>query len=444
MNITALTAELSAKLGLQNAARRDAVHGIPKQNATEMTGAETEAVTEADRAGQQAVTQLGEHCRGTEQAIQACRATLPTIQPRRQAVGDQPPLRDEEEINRAEADRNAARANYNRFKANNQLDRDASGDDRFVQLIWASVIIIIEGLFNSYFFAPATAYGIVGGFIAAFFFSFANVGFAFVGGALGLRNINHCDAGRKLFGLIIFLLFLSVCIIIVFLSAWYRGHLDAARVTNTVTPTLAFDAWQASVGSLRSADFWALIASMNSFLLMFVGALCALFGFWKGYEFDDPYPGFGGMFRQKEQAQENYDDIREAHEKRVAKWRDDRNLELQNLLQSVEQAGNAVHTAHGGFQQAVADVNGIPTQTADLARRLLQVYRETNTTIRADAAPSYFEQFPRPEEFRGLNREHTRWRKRCEELQKEVNGLQKQCRDEVEQIQQKINLEQEL
>ena len=434
MDVNALTAELAGKLGLKESAQRDAAAGIPARDATEPTGAEVTAVAEAEKAGQKAVKTLGIHCQETEGAIRKCGSVLADVRKRRQAADDQPPSASDLEILRIARD--GAVAAYNRFKSDNGLLREASGDDRFVQIIWALVIMVVEGAFNSYFFAPASEYGIAGGFFAAFFFSFANVACAFVGGALGLRYANHCDPAKKLAGALCGIACILGCAVVVSLSAWYRGHIDLLRAE--ASETLALDAWRASIESLRGVDLWGLIASLHAFLLMFVGALCALFGFWKGYEFDDTYPGFGGMFRQKEEATENYNDAKAEHDERMKAWRNGRNGALREMGRDLEQTASAMRVAHEGFRREMASAN-LSVQAAQLARGLLSVYRQENTAIRADSPPSYFGKFPGEDKFHGLDGESRRWREKCEKLESEVARLADECRDESGEIQRELN-----
>ena len=338
MDVNALTAELAGKLGLKKAAQRDAAAGIPARDATELTGAEVKAIAEVEKAGQKAVKMLGVHYQESENAIRKCGDMLADVWKRRHVANNQPPSTNDLDIFRIARD--GAVAAYNQFKSDNELRREASGDDRFVQFIWALVIMVIEGVFNAYFFAPVSEFGLAGGFFSAFMFSFANVASAFVGGALGLRYANHCEPAKKLGGIICAGLCLLGCAAIVSLSSWYRGHIDLLRGDGS--ETLALDAWNESVSSLENGNLRGLIASLHSFLLLFLGTLCALLGFWKGYEFDDPYPGFGGMFRQKEEAAENYNDMKAEHDDRMQAWRIDRNGTLREMARDLEQSVSAM------------------------------------------------------------------------------------------------------
>lgn len=436
MNINELTAELAEKLELGESAQHDAVNGIPGQNATEMTSAEVSAIGAAEGIGRRAVNQLGAHCQSSEKAIQQCEDMLLEVRQQRQRTGDQPPEEDQAEINRVKQDRDRAIADYNLFIADNQLQRSATGDDRFVQIAYAGVIIIAEGFLNAYFFANATPYGFVGGLLLASFISLVNVGFAFVGGALGLRYLNHRADEKKLIGLICFLICFLICVLVVAMSSLLRGHIGSGEVTESLMTV----AWDASVNSLLTLNFIDLIASLQSFLLLFVGALCALLGFWKGYEFDDHYPGFGRMYRNKERAIEHCNEVIEEQKEQVEQWRNDRIGRLQEMLHNVEQAVSALCVAYEGFQGAISASANISANIARLARSLLTVYRQKNTEIRADNPPVYFQQFPAEQEFAEFSDERNRWHEACKRLEPRVKDLKEKCRNESRSIQRKLNL----
>ena len=442
MDVNALTAELAGKLGLKEAAQRDAAAGIPPRDGTELTGAEVKAIAEAEKAGQKSAKMFGVHCQETNSAIRKCRNTLADVRKRRQAADDQPPSASDLEILRIARDE--AVAAYNRFKSDNGLLRGAAGDDRRVQIIWAIVVMLLEGLGNSYFFAPVSEFGLLGGFFLAFAVSVVNVACAFVGGVLGLRYaVNHRHPFKNILGLGCFAVALLLCVLVVALSAWFRGHVDALRQEEVDIAALQFKAFAASVDSLRGGDFWGLLTSLQSFLLLFLGALCALIGFWKGYEFDDPYPGFGGMFRQMQEATGSHNDAKAAHYEQVKAWRTGRNGVLREMAENLEQLASAMRVAYESFRREIASTD-LSVQCAQLARGLLSVYRQENTAIRADAPPSYFGQFPSKDEFRKLDEECPRWREECEKLELEVVRLAEECQDEEREIQRELNRAREI
>ena len=441
MNIPEITNQLTDRLGLKETARKDALAGVPAQSAADLTAAELEAVESAKQAAQDAVRTLDAHHQKAKESVQSCEQICHdkplAIRKRQQEDTAKLAALDgrQEDLQELERARNGASAAYNKFKAENELQREPFDDDRFTQIIWVIVVVIVEGLFNSYFFATASAYGLAGGVFAALFFSLANVGCAFIGGVMGLRYANHRDPAKKLFGILWASACLCGCVLVVCLSALYRGHLDDLSQTSAIE-TLQLEAWEASLISLRNLDVWDLIASLNAFLLMFVGAICAFLGFWKGYEFDDPYPGFGKMLRQKEAAKEKHQEAKEELENRAIQIEADGKMATETAMQNMNSASNAMQAVFDGFRRGLGEEAGLSAQVAQLAKSLLSVYRQTNKEIRADSPPAYFDQFPGEAEFKEFDDEHRRLHGERDALAPQVESAAEKCRAAINQIRQ--------
>lgn len=291
----------------------------------------------------------------------------------------------EQALQRAQTQLNEATANYNAFKHDNKINRDATGDDRFVRVILALIVVIVEGMVNSYFFYPAFEHGLISGFFIAFFISFINVGFGFLGGVVGLRYLNnHYSANKKLLGLLAFLACFMVSLLVVAASSYFRGHVDSLRQEAAIDILLIDQlAWQATLLSIQGMDLLQLMSSINSFLLLFIGLLCLFFGIWKGYEYDDPYPGFGHMYRAKEAASQKYGEAtRQLKEFEVKK---------HNWAHKKEQMRSQLDIRINSLQRSIDD-NDISTICASLegyATRLLSLYLEENGKILPHPGPKF-------------------------------------------------------
>lgn len=163
--------------------------------------------------------------------------------------------------------------------------QEGSGVYKFIGL--ATVILVIESLGNGLLFREASTQGLLGGFVIAVSISVLNVGFASLTGLLA-RNFNHVRWLRKLSALVLAAGFGVLVAAINLAAAHFR---DAAT----------------SVGEMETAAATALtqfataphqLASLQSWLLVGLGFLIAIVAGWKGYCIDDPYPGFGRVWRQ--------------------------------------------------------------------------------------------------------------------------------------------------
>lgn len=423
MDVTALIKAESQELGLEAVARKDALAGFPAQGASGLTVAETNAVAAAESCAKKELEAINELVGQTQKAGAKCQDVLAKSSNERQGIEHTfpptPPA-----LDGLAKDRDSAVAAYKAFKADHELARDATGDDRLKQGLWAAVIIVLEGLVNSYFYAPVSAFGLLGGFFIAFFVSFANVSFAFMGGAGGLRYLSHIDPLRKLWGVLVSLFCLFVCLLVVSLSTFYRAHVDLLRGQDMDASAMETEAWRLATESLRNLEVWELIASVNSFLLVLVGLVCAIFAFYKGWEFDDPYPGLGRAFRAKERATQAYEDAQHDAAEAKAAWCNSRIEELHQLGAQLDEAVAEHQTCLAGLAKKLAVNSRLGKDTAQLAHGLLGIYRKKNAEVRADAAPSYFDVLPDEVGFKSFDDNIADYSSEASELKSQATDQQ--------------------
>ena len=437
MNIAELIKQKADKLDLEGIARQDALNGLPAQAASEPTAAETGAVAEAERCGKQELAKIDEVVAQTRTAIAQLATALRNARRERTRIGNsiQPAGIDlQSRIN----DRDQALAAYNAFKTDNALARDATGDDRVKQVLWATVIVVVEGLVNSYFYAPVSALGLFGGFSIAFFVSFANVAFAFIGGAGGLRYLSHIDPLKKLIGVFVSLGCLFISLLVVILSTLFRGQVDMLEGRGLDPSEMESEAWRLAVESLRDLDVWALMSSVNSFLLVLVGLACAIFAFHKGWQYDDPYPGFGTAFRTKERATEAYEDACEQNAAAASAWRSKQVDDLRQAAESIDETLAEVEANDQGLRVLLRQSERLSRDVGSLARSLLGVYRKKNEAVRASEIPKYFNLYPEDDQFRDFDQDMQGRRNEAERLQSDIAKAREDVTNEQKLIEDAV------
>ena len=415
MNIIELASDIAERLQLKESAERDALAGIPAADATVMTNMEMRAVAEAKAEGQKQIESLGEHVRtaeklggGLESAMDKARLQLRTSQ-------NLPPPNARAMDNAFSRYKNEQTA-YNLFKQANGLTRDAIGDDRRVQIAWALMVVVVEAVFNAHFFGPASEKGLLGGWTIAFFVSFINVGFAFLAGALGLRYVvNHQNPAYKLFGLAWSIACFCAAAVMVSLSALYRGYIDAdvckSKALSEGSEGIGNCASEKTMDAVRALDLGEMFSSVDSVMLFLIGVLCLIFAALKGYEYDDPYPGFGAMNRTVERANEAFEDADSLHQSQRTKWMQSRQPPLTKADRDLEEAATLLQTEIHAIETAkLADT---PEDTQKLAEMLLADYRSANARPSAER-PSYFNQFPGRDSQ--LEEAHRQSKQRAEEM----------------------------
>lgn len=434
MNINALVAEARQKLGLEKRAEQDALDGIPAADDQPWTETESAIKAEVDDIAQRELSRVGKCCRGAETGAREYSEARKTAAQKRQAKEQQGPTK--ENLGRLEKDVASTTAQYKGFKVEHGLRREASGEDRLTQAAWVGVIIVIEGVLNSYFFAPILEHGgLIGGAFVAAIFSLVNVGIAFFGGAVGVRYLNHKNPTNKFLGLLVTIVCVLGCALTIALSSWFRGHVDALQESVAVLD-LSSAAWAHTLVSLRDLDWWGLIASLNSFLLMFIGILCASFGLVKGAAYDDPYPGFGNLLRQKQRAEEILRAAEVRNQGHEEEWRSG----IKNLLQDLENKFAATGADMDGFREALDETETFSSQICQVWTGLLQAYREKNEAIRADAPPKYFGEFPActTKEFRAWDEKRENYAAAFQRLENGFGQIKSEHNEEKSNLQRTL------
>ena len=306
------------------------------------------------------------------------------------------------------------------FCKKNQIDgapREGSGVYKFVSI--AIVMLVIESLCNGLLFREASSQGLLGGFIIAVSISVLNVGFASLTGLVA-RNLNHIHWLRKISSLVLITVFSSMLVAINFAAAHFR---DAATLVKEMETA-------ATIALNQFVTAPLLLASLQSWLLAGLGFLIAIIAGWKAYRIDDPYPGYGRVWRQMAHARDDYaqvlgqaiEELLEAHDDAI------RRLEDEST------------TAHSRFDDAVNALAGQKSlrECLDLflqqcdqgANYLLTIYRDTNRAARKAGAPVHFS---KPFAFKtiAIDQPDTGVIDSARTYQEKVNGIVKHTVDRI-------------
>ncbi len=171
------------------------------------------------------------------------------------------------------------------FKDQNEIDRQRAEypESQLLHFAWIFMALVAEGVANSSFFPQDL--GLLGGFITAVGVSIGNVAISVITGALFIRNLNHIKVSRKLlggFGILICLFLIATLHLSV---AHYREAV--ARNPDEHLFSVLPQVWSNPFG----------IQDMESIVLIIIGVVISVLAIYKGYTWDDRYPGFGSAYR---------------------------------------------------------------------------------------------------------------------------------------------------
>jgi len=275
----------------------------------------------------------------------------------------------------------------------NRTARWASGGNLTVKVGILLVLFVFEVFLNGFFLAKGSELGYLGGASEALTFAILNIGVAFLIAVVGVREINHVNPIRKLFGFVALAVYLVLLVAVNLSLAHYRE----------VSAELITDAGQEVLRRLQTIPLG--LTDFKSWLLFGLGVLCSLIAFADSFLIFDPYPGYAALEKRRAGAHDAY--IRHKNEliERLLDIRD-------RAIEILEEASRdlAIRRAeHDSILESRARmVRLFAAHQAHLERAanaLLSVYREANKGLRKTPPPARFatayslDKFPIEEEL---------------------------------------------
>jgi hypothetical protein len=188
----------------------------------------------------------------------------------------------------------AERDDFRRRHRLTRAARWAAGGNLTLKIGILLSLFVFEVFLNGFFLAKGSELGYVGGAAEALTFALLNIGVSFLAGAVGVRELNHRNYMRKVFGLLALICYLAIAVGLNLTLAHYR---EAAG-------SFVSDAGQEVLVRLRTAPLG--ITDVKSWLFFSIGMLCSLIAFGDSYLIFDPYPGYGMLEKRRAAAYEAY------------------------------------------------------------------------------------------------------------------------------------------
>lgn len=243
-------------------------------------------------------------------------------------------------------------------------------------------LLAAETVLNAGFFAGGTDQGFLGGGVIALAVSVINLGTAFFAGFKFFPMKNRQATLSKVLGYGSFLIWVVFVLVINLLAGHYREVINSSVSDVVLNPgVLAINGFLNSPFGLTDLVSWYLFA---------IGALAACLVFADGYSFDDPYPGFGDLWRRQKLITRRLSNQIEDQHEYLEELFFELNDDLQNRLTSLggrrqkfENYRVQVGALHNEFQ-------AFQRQLASVYSSVIAQYRSDNCSARKGAAPEYF------------------------------------------------------
>lgn len=308
-------------------------------------------------------------------------------------------VQNEQRLVKACADSLESKAALNAFKKKNGIDEPARYPaDKLYHFSLLILFVAIETAVNAFFYQGSS--GLLGGAIVAFAVSVIIMGIAaLLGATCRYKNLPEAKSKYIGYGSIIAFIVLAIVLNLIFSTFRIQYELLQSEVLDRglddATPAMLVLSFKQAV--LEAFGVFALNfpnIDVMSFILFFVGILCSLFAFWKGYKHDDKFPGHGEMDRiYKKNENEFSAQKQDCYDKAVN--------QVNAELLAVEEAKNSLISSHRTAGALKAQVQGAQATFEGNVKKIqgelnlvLEAYRGANKAVRTTTAPSYFSETP--------------------------------------------------
>ncbi len=274
--------------------------------------------------------------------------------------------------------------NFKLFKAKNHLDRLASyPESRWFHAGLIAIIMLVECLANTYFFAAGSDLGLLGGFFQATLISGVNVAFCLLVGRMALSNLHHLNLWRKIAGGCGFLLWTVSVLAYHLLVAHYRDML-AIDVEGALAN---------AVSHFAAAPFQ--LQSLDSILVLAVGCVVSIIALIDGYKLDDPYPGYGEEDRNYKKKLQAYRAKEKEVRSRLATGIRETEQQVAERVRGYEENHAKTNDLFTGAISVVDHFSNIYSQVDDVVGAAINSYRAANRKIRTEPDPPSFALMPK-------------------------------------------------
>lgn len=267
----------------------------------------------------------------------------------------------------------------NSFRHMHRLDHQGRHSARYPESnVWHLAILffsmLVEGVANMSFFPQDL--GLIGGFTTAFLVSLANVAVCFVVGWIFLRQVNHVKLYRKLLGGGVFVLTLVLI---------FGLHSSVAQFRELAVRTPDATFFNALTFDPRG------LSDVESLLLLAIGWVISVVAFWKGYTFDDPYPGFGEIYREWKAIDDALLDAEKDYRKLVIDIYSNAVSKVRAIPGVLDLKEKAIRKMSGEVGTYLQCVHSYYTQAHNAGKGLITEFRTTVQRVRDDSSMPFSE-----------------------------------------------------
>jgi hypothetical protein len=260
--------------------------------------------------------------------------------------------------------------------------------------IWHFAVVLafalVETVINAFFYENTQ--GLLGGFTVALGIAVINMAGAMSLGA-GFRYKNLSATEWQALGWSCLIVFIAFAVYCNALFAAFRAEYQLLADPTDVRELRR--AFTISTGEAKRVFYLDMqLSDLMSFILFGVGTLLSIFAFYKGYTFDDRFPGHGSKDRLMRRAQQQELELQDCLRLKVRDFLHHRRGEVQGAAHEPAQLINRASSRIADLQHAQSLLNSQGQAIQRDFGLVLGAYRAANASVRANGPPTYFQTIP--------------------------------------------------
>jgi hypothetical protein len=134
------------------------------------------------------------------------------------------------------------------------------------------------------------------------------------------------------------------------------------------------------------------VTDLTSVYLFGLGLLFSFGAFWKGCTFEDPYPGYGPMYRREVAVREEYSDHHADLFDELEEIKDETVQELESSIRQIPVFPQHAENIRSQRSALIEKFRAYEAAAESAANQLLSRYRDANRKVRKTPPPTYFEE----------------------------------------------------
>lgn len=259
-------------------------------------------------------------------------------------------------------------AEYHEFRRAHHLSRlprVVSGRQKTAMYLVMALLFCMESILNGLFFAKGSEGGLIGGVSQAMALSLINMVPAFLYASYGVPLLLHRKPSPKIIGIAFTLIYLALLFGVNFTIAHFREVFVTSE--GEVAMAILLDQVRTQPFGLQDAQSW---------VLGLMGIGISIFTLISAMRLDDPYPGYGELGRNRDEAIANYAHQKEACLMNLAARRSDAVQDMTDIIRELNSYGYDKELARTGRVRLNEEFSNFLNLLAECHRRIVLEYRE--------------------------------------------------------------------